>query len=256
MKKAFLTVAAITAATGLNIVSANAAELTGNAGLVSNYVFRGADASNGKAAAQGGLDLSAGMFYAGTWLSSVQVANNAEVLDTNGNTVGVKETEDSGVEVDLYAGFGDKVGDFNWGVGATYYGYTDNVIDPFIEANLSAGWKWLSISINPGKFLSNERENNIKLDQEYVYYEATAEVKGFYGTAGYWDWDQIKGAPDRSIKSAGYFELGYGDTLTVNNIDLFDYKISYVYADRDLIANDQSQNTLIFGITKNFSILK
>ncbi|MFT4591911.1 MAG: hypothetical protein ACI80M_001232, partial [Gammaproteobacteria bacterium] len=84
MKKAFLTVAAITAATGLNIVSANAVELTGNAGLVSNYVFRGADASNGKAAAQGGLDLSAGMFYAGTWLSSVQVAKTVEVLDPIG----------------------------------------------------------------------------------------------------------------------------------------------------------------------------
>ena len=243
MKKAFLTVAAITAATGLNIVSANAVELTGNAGLVSNYVFRGADASNGKAAAQGGLDLNAGMFYAGTWLSSVQVANTVEVFDTNMAAVDVTETEDSGVEVDLYSGFGNTVGDFNWGVGATYYGYTDNVIDPFI-------------SINPGKFLNNERDNNIKLDQEYIYYEATAEVKGFYGTAGYWDWDQIKGAPDQSIKSAGYFELGYGDTLTVNNIDLFDYKISYVYADRDLIVNDQSQNTLIFGITKNFSILQ
>ncbi|MDG2155093.1 MAG: TorF family putative porin, partial [Gammaproteobacteria bacterium] len=87
MKKAFLTAAAITAATGFHIVPANAAEVTGNAGLVSNYVFRGADASNGKAAAQGGLDLSAGMFYAGTWLSSVQVANTVDVLDTGGDSV-------------------------------------------------------------------------------------------------------------------------------------------------------------------------
>ena len=42
----------------LGAVSAQAIaiEVTGNAGFVTNYIWRGADQSNGKAAAQGGLD--------------------------------------------------------------------------------------------------------------------------------------------------------------------------------------------------------
>ncbi len=68
MKKVFLVVAAITAVTGFGTMPANAAQI------------------NGKAAAHGGLDLTAGAFYAGIV------------------PVGVKTQGDSGVEVDLYAG--------------------------------------------------------------------------------------------------------------------------------------------------------
>ena len=64
MKKAFLAVAATTAVAGLTATPAFAVEVTGNAGFVTNYIWRGADQSNGKAAAQGGLDLTAGQRHA------------------------------------------------------------------------------------------------------------------------------------------------------------------------------------------------
>jgi uncharacterized protein (TIGR02001 family) len=236
-----------------------ATEVTGNAGFVTNYLFRGVDVSDGKAAAQAGLDLTAGLFYAGVWASTIEVANLVEAC-TNAlctETADVKENEASGLELDLYLGLAGDVGDFNWGVGATLYEYTDNTIDPFVEANLSAGWKWLSVSINPGKFLSDDRDtvSNIKKDQEYVFYDLTIELSGFYGKLGYWDWDKISGLPDdEQIPSAGYGELGYASTLSWEGKDLFDYSISYVYAEPDLVVNEQSRNTLIFGITKNFGI--
>lgn len=68
----------ILAAALLGAISAQAVavELTGNAGFVTNYIWRGADQSNGKAAAQGGLDLLVGdgpvHFYAGIWGSTVE----------------------------------------------------------------------------------------------------------------------------------------------------------------------------------------
>jgi hypothetical protein len=39
----------------------------------------------------------------------------------------------------------------------------------------------------------------------------------------------------------------------VADTDLFDYSISFVHGDEDLIGDDP-ENTLIFGITKNFDI--
>jgi hypothetical protein len=239
-------------------------DVGGNAGFVTNYLFRGADVSNGKAAAQAGLDLGVSLFYAGVWGSTIEVANTSLVCAVDDpaapacdGSVEVKEVEASGVEIDFYAGVAGDIGDFNWGIGAIYYEYTDNTIDPFIEANLNAGWRWFGLSVNPGKFLTDDRDavTNIEKDQEYIFYSLKGELEGFYGVVGYWDWFTISGIPDEEqIKSAGYFELGYANTLSWESKDLFDYSISYVYAEDDLQVNEQSQNTLIFGITMNFGI--
>ena len=71
----------------LTLVSSIAhAELTGNIGIASEYVFRGLPSSNNGAQVSGGLDWSSDNVYAGTWISNV--GNNA-----------------SGNEVDVYAGF-------------------------------------------------------------------------------------------------------------------------------------------------------
>ncbi|MGI9309490.1 MAG: TorF family putative porin [Gammaproteobacteria bacterium] len=214
-----------------------ATELTGNAGFVTDYVWRGIDASNGKAAAQGGLDASwdNGLF-AGTWLSTVEVSNGSNFLE-----------DDSGIEIDLYGGWGGETGDWSYSVSGTYYTFTDNVAEDFIELNLSGGWKWFTLTLSPGEYDSQPES------QKYLYGSLTGELKGFYATLGYWDWDDddVPG----NLQSGGYGELGYSNTLEINGTELFDYTISYVYAEDDLIVNDQSQNTLIFGVTKHFGIL-
>jgi uncharacterized protein (TIGR02001 family) len=245
MKKQILVAAVLGAAS----FSAGAADYSANAGFVSNYIFRGADASNGKAAAQGGLDAAwDNGLYVGTWTSTVDAANT----QVGGGA------DDSGLEIDLYGGWAKEFGDFNIGIGGTYYTFTDNIVDDFVELNLSGGWKWFTVTINPGQYDSdpNSEDPLVPNGQDYVFYSLKGELNGFYAVAGHWDWDSGKAGEDDALQDGSYFELGYTDTLSVNEIDLFDYSFSYVYAENDVVANDQSSNTLVFGISKSFSLLQ
>ncbi len=85
------------------------AGVSGNVGVVSEYLFRGIEQSSG-AAVQGGLDYSHDSgFYAGGWASTISFASNTG----------------SGAEVDFYAGFGGEAGAIGYDVGAIYYWYSE-----------------------------------------------------------------------------------------------------------------------------------
>ena len=234
----------ILAAVLLGAISAQAiaVEVTGNAGFVTNYIWRGADQSNGKAAAQGGLDLSVGdgpvQFYAGTWGSTVEY----EFLD-------MPDTDSiSGVEVDLYAGINGDVSDFSWALGGTLITYTDRVNPDYFEANIALGYKWFTLDTAFGKY--DQPDDPL----DYVWAELAAELNGFYGKLGYTEWEQAV-IPANALADGGYFELGYANTLQWEGKELFDYSISYVYSEADNLTANQSRNKLIFGITKNFGII-
>ncbi len=79
-----------------------AADLSANAGVFSNYIWRGVTQTSDNAAGQGGIDWSdeSGL-YAGTWLSTI----------TNGQ------------ELDVYAGFAGEAGDIGYDVGVITYQY-------------------------------------------------------------------------------------------------------------------------------------
>lgn len=102
------------------------AGVTGNVGVVSNYLFRGVEQSlTSDAAVQGGLDFShASGFYAGTWVS------NTEFLGYNGALVSY--------ETDLYAGYAFKAGDVGLDVGVLYYYYRDDTALNTLEAYVGA----------------------------------------------------------------------------------------------------------------------
>jgi hypothetical protein len=219
-----------------------AVEVTGNAGFVTDYIWRGADQSNGKAAAQGGLDLTAGegaiQFYAGTWGSTVEY----EFLD-------LPDTDSiSGLEVDLYAGINGDISDFSWAVGGALITYTDNVNPDYFEANISLGYKWFSLDTAIGKF--DQPDDPL----DYVWAELAAELNGFYGKLGYTEWEQAV-VPANALADGGYFELGYANALQWEGKELFDYSISYIYSEADNLTANQARNNLIFGITKSFGIL-
>jgi uncharacterized protein (TIGR02001 family) len=95
---------------GASVFSGSAlAELSGNVGVVSEYLFRGLAQSSG-AAVQGGLDYaSESGFYVGTWAS----------------TIGFGSGTGSGAEVDVYAGFSGEAGSVAYDVGAIYYWYSE-----------------------------------------------------------------------------------------------------------------------------------
>ena len=79
------------------------AELTGNIGVNSNYIWRGVSQTNDAAAVSGGLDYSnESGFYVGTWVSNL---------------------EHSQYELDLYGGFAGEISNVGYDVGVIHYAY-------------------------------------------------------------------------------------------------------------------------------------
>ena len=79
--------------------------LSYNVGVASDYVFRGVSQTDQDAQLFGGVDLTAGRFYAGTWASNVDFGDKTDA------------------EIDLYAGFKPTLGPVALDLGVIYYGY-------------------------------------------------------------------------------------------------------------------------------------
>lgn len=101
-----LLAAAVVAASGLSATAQAEDEVTMNAGVTSNYLWRGVSQSSDSASVSGGIDYaSESGFYAGTWVGSLG--------------------DGSGAETDFYLGFGGEAGSIGYDVGYIYYHYGD-----------------------------------------------------------------------------------------------------------------------------------
>ena len=95
------------AALALASTGALAGDLTGNAGIVSDYMFRGIDQSVSGAAVQGGADYGFDMgAYAGAWATNSSVGG--------------------GNELDLYGGYEMKLGQFTLDGGLIGYVFSED----------------------------------------------------------------------------------------------------------------------------------
>jgi uncharacterized protein (TIGR02001 family) len=207
-----IALAGMAAALATVTTPALAVDLSANIGYNSEYIFRGIPQKS--SSAFGGLDLSAGGFYLGTW--------GADVGD--------------GLEIDYYGGYGFEVGDFNFGVGGTIYTYTSQFDDTYQEVNLSAGWKFLTFDAAIGSY-----DNFGGPRLHYQFYTVKAEYEGFYGRVG-WFADDFEGT---------YVEGGYGNTLTIQDTPLFDYAFAVIYSDATLLGGESDTN-FVFTLSKTF----
>ena len=91
---------------------ADAFAFTGYVQITNDYIFRGISQNRRDVALQGGLDFSYGMFYAGTFLSTVNFDNPEWNPKLNASE-----------EVDLYAGIKPKVGAVTFDLGFITYNY-------------------------------------------------------------------------------------------------------------------------------------
>jgi uncharacterized protein (TIGR02001 family) len=112
MKKSFVNIATATLliTSAFTSGTASATEgLSANVAATSNYLWRGLEQTNGKAAISGGIDYASNSgFYVGTW------ASNADWAD--GMTY----------ELDVYGGFGGDINEnISYDVGFIYYAYPD-----------------------------------------------------------------------------------------------------------------------------------
>jgi uncharacterized protein (TIGR02001 family) len=115
MKKTIKTTAALSVLVASGVMSSVAsAELTGNVGVTSNYIWRGVTQSADEAAVSGGIDYAHDSgFYAGAWTSNLS---------------------GSQYELDLYAGFGGEAGQMSYDLGVIQYMYP---VDDEVEADFT-----------------------------------------------------------------------------------------------------------------------
>ena len=109
-----------------------AAEVTANAAVTNNYIWRGITQTADQAAGQGGIDWghSSGL-YAGTWVSNVDFSGLGD-----------------GYEMDVYAGFGGEVGSFGYDLGIITYQYPVTPNFNFTEVYLSGTFNVLTLGFN------------------------------------------------------------------------------------------------------------
>lgn len=87
--------------------SAQNAEVSFNANVTSDYVFRGFSQTDSDLAFQLGADLTAGAFYAGAWASNVDFG------------------DDTKAEFDIYGGVRGETAGYEWDLGLVGYFYAD-----------------------------------------------------------------------------------------------------------------------------------
>jgi|JI6StandDraft_1071083.scaffolds.fasta_scaffold00110_60 uncharacterized protein (TIGR02001 family) len=110
MRKLLVFGAMMAAASAAPAFAQDEVTVTGNVGIVTDYVWRNVSQSNYDLAIQGGIDVTTSSgFYVGTWASSI---------DFN-------DASDANVEVDVYGGYRFDLGGVAADVGVIYYAYPD-----------------------------------------------------------------------------------------------------------------------------------
>lgn len=213
------------------------AGVTGNVGIVSDYIFRGIAQNGTSAAAQGGIDYEhdSGV-YAGIWASNVGPG--------------------AGLEYDIYAGYGTEISGLTLGAGFTLYNYTkdsskdSNAWDTsYTEFNLSAGYGMFSLAYDFG---THAKWANDGSDLDYSVLSASVEYKGAYVLYGMGD-DFYAEDTDHT-----WFELGYGAEIAPGT----DVSFALINTSKDAqqytngtTGNFEDAMNMVVGITKTFDLM-
>ena len=132
-----------------------AGEGKANMALVSDYILRGASASNNNSALQLGYEYDYNSAWSvGSWLSTVP----------------------SGYEYDLYARYGHEFGSWAYSTGVIYYGYTGAASAP-AELNLAVSYYGLSLMASRGEGVTYD-----ELHYEISFFDTALRLH--YGSNG------------------------------------------------------------------------
>lgn len=188
--------------------------LSGNAGVVSQYFFRGI-AQTGTASASAGLDYEAGNFSVGTWAADVQ----------------------DGLEIDFYGAYGFELdGGLGLSAGFTSYQYTGDFDSAYNEVNLGLSYSMFSLSYNVGIHEEDDALGIVEADYDFI--AATVEYEGFYATVATWGQDF----------EGDYVELGYGAEVSG-----FDIGVAVIVNSEELdLETGEGEESLVFSIGKSF----
>lgn len=223
------------------------AGVTGNVGVVSEYVFRGVEQSAG-AAAQGGLDWShASGLYVGTWISNTDFA-------------GISTADTVTYETDVYGGYALKVGDVGLDVGLLYYYYRNDTALNTLEAYIGASFGPVTAKVfyTPEYFGAVDAQGD---DAAGLYATVSAALPLS---------ETLTFTPQVGMSSGDGPEVFFGNDLTSNEPDgeyvdysltltkTLDAGLSFSFAvtgttlDTDIYKNDDEK--LVIGLKKSFEL--
>ena len=223
MKKSLLSIATLTIATSTAFTSlsskaeglAGVEGLSANAGVVSQYFFRGI-AQTDTASASAGLDYESGNFSVGTWAADVQ---DGLVIDFGG----------------AY-GLGTEAG-LGLSVGFTTYQYTGDFDSAYNEVNLGLSYGMFSLGYNVG---THEEDKGLGIDEsDYDFISVSVEAEsGLYATFGTWGQDF----------EGDYFEVGYGTSVSG-----FDLGVALISNSEELdVESGEGEESLVLSIGASF----
>jgi len=188
----------------LGLVSAAQAQLTANAGVTTNYVFRGETQTDDNIAIQGGVDFTNefennGSLYIGAWASNVDFP----------------AAQADGFEIDLYVGYNFQLNEnVKFDVGYIAYEYTDGNLADQSEVFFGAGFKDFSATYYVG---------NRDLGSDYTYIDLKYSFQlpkefNIHLHYGNLDPDSGAGAEDVSL-GVSKMLIGIDFSLTATSID-------------------------------------
>ncbi|MCL7462678.1 TorF family putative porin [Pseudomonas sp. NW5] len=185
-------------------------EISMNAGLASDYVFRGISQTQGSGAIQGGLDVAheSGL-YVGTWASNVDFGGKASV------------------EFDYYLGFAGSLGEtLSYDLGWIKYAYPGESALNFTETYASLSAYGASV----GAAYSSDVGGSDSTLYSYLGYEYTLPYEiGLALQYGRYDFKQTTFASGGSA----YNDWSIGLSKTLAGLDL-----GLTYTDTDLSSTD------------------
>lgn len=253
MRQTKLALAALLALSGMSSFAADAPKsdwtITGNAGLYSDYRFRGISQTNKKPAFQGGFDIGhASGFYVGNWNSNIDAAGY------NG----------ANLEMDFYGGYKLPLGDFTLDVGALYYYYPgsgvagSNKID---NTEIYVGGSYGPFSLKYSHAVSDFFGVPDSKNAGYLDGSVTYELSPGFSLVGHVGYQKLKG-------NAVVTEIGASTTEDT----IIDYKLgvtydlsgwllgaAYISTNRDLtygtaaLSNKNVSNgTVVLSLSKTF----
>lgn len=179
--------------------------LTGNAGLTSEYRFRGFAQTNFRPAFQGGVDFahSSGL-YLGNWNSNVD-----DDLYGGGS-----------LEMDFYGGYKGKLGDFGYDVGLLYYYYpgSDGADGDTIDnTEVYVGGSYGPLSVKYFHGLSNFFGAPGTKNTHYLDVGLAFDLGNGWGANAHVGYQKLKKAANADGEGiSGYYDYKLGVTKDLN----------------------------------------
>lgn len=225
--------------------------ITGNAGVFSDYRFRGLSQTDKKPAFQGGFDVahSSGL-YLGNWNSNIDSAFFGG----------------ANIEMDFYGGYKGAAGDLAYDVGVLHYAYPNSDRDlpnkiKNTEVYLGVSYSILSakLSYPISDFFSAEKNigGGNAAGSYYLDLSTAYDLGGGWGLSGHLGYQKLKGAAklaeiDGKVTSS-YTDWKLGVTYTFANG--FVAGLAYIDTNRDYAGADGSKisgSTALLSLSKTF----